>query len=109
MIEYGTLTSKGQVTIPKRIRDQLNWSTGIKLKFYYDGSQLRVTPVTVIDELEDLLINDLLDLNYRGAELQTKLQERKKALKKAFDQLLHDRLQQPTIPLEQVMRDSEHD
>lgn len=97
MIEYGTLTSKGQVTIPKKIRDQLNWSAGIKLKFYFDGAQLRVTPVTVIDEMESLLLDDLMDLSYQGAELETKLLERKKALKQAFTQLLTNRLQQGTI------------
>lgn len=109
MFEYATLTSKGQVTIPKKIRDQLNWSAGIKLKFYFDGTQLRVTPVTVIDEMESLLMDDLIDLDYQGVELENKLLERKKALKQAFNQLLMDRLQQSTIPLEKVIGSIEND
>jgi hypothetical protein len=63
----------------------------------------------VIDEMENLLVNDLMDLSYQGAELETKLLERKKALKQAFSQLLMDRLKQGTMPLEKVIRSIEND
>ena len=41
----GTVTSKGQVTIPKRIRDKLGLSTGTEVEFILeeDGT-LRVRP-----------------------------------------------------------------
>jgi len=43
--DNGTVTSKGQVTIPKRIRDKLGLSAGTKVEFILaeDGT-LRVRP-----------------------------------------------------------------
>lgn len=42
MMEYTTLTSKGQVVVPKEIRDKLKWKEGTKLKFFLDGEELKV-------------------------------------------------------------------
>jgi AbrB family looped-hinge helix DNA binding protein len=33
MVSYSKLTSKGQVTLPKQVRDQLNLQTGDRLAF----------------------------------------------------------------------------
>ena len=42
-----TITSKGQVTVPKAIREQLHLRPGDKLDFLLDeGGGLRVEPVT---------------------------------------------------------------
>ena len=42
-----TITSKGQVTIPKPIRDRLHLEPGDKIDFILDeDGDLRVTPVT---------------------------------------------------------------
>ncbi|WP_119821348.1 AbrB/MazE/SpoVT family DNA-binding domain-containing protein [Halalkaliarchaeum desulfuricum] len=41
----GTVTSKGQVTIPKRIRDELGLSAGTKVEFVLDeDGTIRVRP-----------------------------------------------------------------
>lgn len=104
MAEYTTLTSKGQVTVPKEIRDKLRWKEGIKLKFYIDGEELKVKEVTIIDEIEDLLVKDLVDLGYKGEELRAKILERKKALNEAFDRLLEERLKEETVPLDDAIR-----
>ena len=48
------LTSKGQVTIPKAIRDQLNLEPGVTLRFSVDPSgRIVVTPLTL--GIEDLI------------------------------------------------------
>ena len=40
-----TMTSKGQVTLPKEIRDQLNLSAGDKIDFVVgDGKEVRLLP-----------------------------------------------------------------
>ncbi len=41
-----TITSKGQVTLPKPIRDKLHLEAGDKIDFTLEGDSLRVTPVT---------------------------------------------------------------
>ncbi len=44
---YATLTSKGQVTVPKAIRDALNLRPGDKLDFIMDqNGELRVAAAT---------------------------------------------------------------
>ena len=44
---HATVTSKGQVTIPKPIRDRLHLEPGDKIDFILDeAGDLRVTPVT---------------------------------------------------------------
>ncbi len=56
-----TVTSKGQVTIPKKIRDELKLSTGTKIDFILqpDGTAL-VKPVTIdIRDLNGILGNPL--------------------------------------------------
>ena len=40
-----TITSKGQVTVPKPIRDSLHLRPGDKLDFLLDDGELRVAPV----------------------------------------------------------------
>ncbi|MBF0445348.1 MAG: AbrB/MazE/SpoVT family DNA-binding domain-containing protein [Magnetococcales bacterium] len=52
-----TLTSKGQVTIPKSIREQFNFQPGDRLEFIVeDGECMVVQPVTKdISELKGVL------------------------------------------------------
>ncbi len=43
-----TLTSKGQLTLPKRLRDLLHLEPGDRLEFFVDDDgTIRVVPVTV--------------------------------------------------------------
>ena len=39
------LTSKGQITIPKDVRDRLGVDTGDELDFHFEGDRLEVRPV----------------------------------------------------------------
>ena len=48
------MTSKGQVTVPKAIRDQLGLHAGVSLHFWVDPTgRIVVTPLTLA--LEDLI------------------------------------------------------
>ncbi|OAT81124.1 hypothetical protein A6M21_12000 [Desulfotomaculum copahuensis] len=107
VLEYTTLTSKGQVTVPKEIREKFNWKEGTRLKFYLDGEELKVKEVTIIDEMEDLITKDLKDIGYCGEKLKTELLERKAAFNKAFDKLLEERLKEETVPLVDAIRSIE--
>jgi antitoxin PrlF len=44
-MSVGTLTSKGQITIPADVRAALDLSSGDRLIFTVEGDQLIVTPV----------------------------------------------------------------
>ena len=51
-----TITSKGQVTLPKPIREKLHLRPGDKIDFVLDGDGLRVTPVTApVTELKGMV------------------------------------------------------
>jgi antitoxin PrlF len=52
-----TLTSKGQITVPKEIRDQLHLSTGDRVRFLTDGEgRVVMVPATIsIAELRGCL------------------------------------------------------
>ena len=49
-----TLTSKGQITIPKQVRDQLRIRPGCRFEFYVDGDR-RIVMVPLDGKLEDLI------------------------------------------------------
>ena len=49
-----TLTSKGQITIPKEVRDQLQIGPGCRFEFYVDGDR-RIVMVPLDGKLEDLI------------------------------------------------------
>lgn len=42
---YSTLTSKGQLTIPNFIREQLNLTSGIKLEFIIQDNYIALVPI----------------------------------------------------------------
>jgi antitoxin PrlF len=52
-----TITSKGQTTIPKDVRERLNLKPGDRLAFVFDkDGTLRVVPLNVsLDELKSIL------------------------------------------------------
>ncbi len=45
---YATITTKGQVTIPKKIRDALNINPHDKLDFEQAGDRIVMTPVKTL-------------------------------------------------------------
>jgi AbrB family looped-hinge helix DNA binding protein len=52
-----TITSKGQITIPRTVRERLNWRTGDRLDFTVDASGRVIVELAVADirELRGLL------------------------------------------------------
>ncbi len=51
-----TITSKGRVTLPKPIRDELHLEPGDKIDFVVEGDGLRVTPVNArVTQLKGVL------------------------------------------------------
>jgi AbrB family looped-hinge helix DNA binding protein len=56
MSEDATITSKGQVTIPKRIRKQLGLGSGSEVTFILRGDEVRLVPKEgdALDQLRSL-------------------------------------------------------
>ncbi len=61
ILEQATVTSKGQITLPKAIRQALGVSVGEKLSFEWNGSQVVVRRADA-PEHEDPAIKGLLAL-----------------------------------------------
>jgi len=78
---HSILTSKGQVTIPKSVRNKLNLKTGDKVDFKVSGKELILVPVSKsveevfgilsckskkkisVDDMRDLLKKNLAEKN----------------------------------------------
>ncbi len=48
-MELATVTAKGQVTIPKAVRDALGIRQGVQLSFDLEDGSVRVRPVAPLD------------------------------------------------------------
>ena len=52
-IANATLTSKGQITIPKRVREKLGVTTGDQISFVIIGDEIRITK-SFLDILKEM-------------------------------------------------------
>ena len=57
-MEESRVTSKGQTTIPKKVRDEMSIKPGDTLRYVVDGNVLLVLPVRPISELHGSLKYD---------------------------------------------------
>lgn len=61
-----TITSKGRVTLPKPIRDELHLDPGDKIDFVVEGDGLRVTPVNApVTQLKGMLPQPAVPVSLR--------------------------------------------
>lgn len=75
MKNTSTVTKKGQVTIPKEIRDDLNISEKQQVTFYRDGDKIIVKPVTPISKLAGSLKNKSKNKTTDLKEIRRKTKE----------------------------------
>ncbi len=55
-MDYSTITSKGQVTIPIAVRNMLHLEAGSQLEFIVQGNSLLVIPINKsVEDLEGIL------------------------------------------------------
>ena len=57
-----TVTSKGQVNLPKMIRSEMGIDAGTKLAFTMVGNEMRVVKIENADQHHDPVLNAFLDL-----------------------------------------------
>lgn len=75
MVEEATITSKGQITIPKKIRDRLGLTPGTKVAFLVRGKEvvLLPKPKDPLKELENLR----KEISFTEEEITSFMQEAK--------------------------------
>jgi AbrB family looped-hinge helix DNA binding protein len=84
LTEDATVTSKGQVTIPKALRDALDLGEGTELEFVLeDDGTLRVRP-------KKPAIERLRDVRERLADHEIDLEEMRRESKRAWSSHLDD-------------------
>lgn len=76
MMPTSTITSKGQVTIPRAVRQRLNWRTGDRLDFTVDASG------RVIVELAAGDIRELRGLLHRPGRKPVSVEEMNEAIRR---------------------------
>ncbi|MCA9436800.1 MAG: AbrB/MazE/SpoVT family DNA-binding domain-containing protein [Candidatus Omnitrophica bacterium] len=54
-MHMGTMTSKGQVTLPKELRDLVNFETGDKLIFNAENGEIRIRKPERLSDLAGML------------------------------------------------------
>ena len=86
-----TMTTKGQITVPKEIREKFNLSEGSKLKVVYNDQQIIFKPITIADEFEDLILADIAKEGLEGYQAEAMLLAKKAEFDKAFERLLEER------------------
>jgi AbrB family looped-hinge helix DNA binding protein len=81
-IEYATVTSKGQLVIPARLRQKLGIKQGTRVALVEQGGQLTLQPMTdaYIDAMQGLLGDTTAMIEYLH-------QERRKKNKKANEEV----------------------
>lgn len=53
-----TITSKGQTTLPRRVRERLSVQPGDKVRYLIDGDAIRIVAVRPLSELFGMLQYD---------------------------------------------------
>lgn len=75
MVEEATVTSKGQLTVPKSIREKLGLQSGTKVSFILRGRQAIMMPRSE-DPLEDLK-KMREEISFDEEEIRSMIQESK--------------------------------
>ena len=85
MMNKAQLNDRGQVTIPKKIREKANLKPNdpVKIDLNKQG-QIIITKTNYFDDLDDLIRNDLACESLTPYEMEAKVIERKKELASAL-------------------------
>lgn len=81
-----TISSKGQLVLPKELRDKFRLNSGSKVKIIADGEQIILQPRTVLDELQHI-IHDSITKDGKIVNEWT-VKEYQVKVKKALDHLV---------------------
>ncbi len=72
--KHASPTERGQVTIPKSIREELGISSKTKLKIYTDNNKIIIEPVPLLDLLFQDIENEAKAKGYTREELEHEIE-----------------------------------
>ena len=79
------INDRGQITIPKELRDTVNFKAHDKLRLSVDAvGRIVVYKPDIFDDVEDLIRKDLMQEGLSVEQVEKKLPERKKELGRAL-------------------------
>lgn len=79
MVEYTTLSSKGQIVIPKKIREQSGWGPGDQLELVWTGDRLELKKAKpVAPQPEVSVVRELLGKYKTLSDEESSASDRKK-------------------------------
>ncbi|MHB1420183.1 MAG: AbrB/MazE/SpoVT family DNA-binding domain-containing protein [Bacillota bacterium] len=82
------VSPKGQITLPKILRQKL--SIGNYVYLNVDQDKVVLEPVSLADEFDDMIVKEVRKEGYNGEEAIAKIKEKKRALLKALDSELKE-------------------
>ncbi len=99
------VSPKGQITLPKKVRDRFFIRNHVYIEI--EDNRVELKPVSLEDELEELIINDLKREGYSAEQINEMLPEKKKQLSKALAEELNERSSEVTMSHADVFKDLE--
>lgn len=85
------VNDRGQITIPKQLRDKVNIHPNDNLKIDMDEhGRLILFKKDLLDDLEDLIKRDLINEGFTEEDFAEKIPERKKELVKALMKMVKE-------------------
>lgn len=85
-VKHTSPTERGQVTIPKKIREELGITNKTKLKIYTDNNKIIIEPVPLLDLLLKDIENEARAKGYTREELTNEIEVvREKLMKDLYE------------------------
>jgi antitoxin PrlF len=72
--KHASPTERGQVTIPKSVRDKLGITSKTKLKIYTDNNKIIIEPVPLLDLLLKDIEDEAKSKGYTREELEQEIE-----------------------------------
>jgi antitoxin PrlF len=84
--KHASPTERGQVTIPKRIREELGINSKTKLKIYAENNKIIIEPVPLLDLLFKDIEDEAKSKGYTREELEHEIEVvREKLMKDLYE------------------------
>ena len=99
------VSPKGQITLPKRVRTEMEIKDYIYLEV--KGNRALMKPVSFEEEFEDLIVREMEHEGYSKDQIVGMLPEKKKSLSKAIMEELESRKEEDALTHKEIIKEME--